>query len=177
MSDEPTTPKTPKTLGSQTSDTFMRLETASDNRAAAVALAQQASRRISIFSRDLDPAVYDDPAFLDAVRALATRGGQVMIRILLVDATRATKEGHRLIELSRRLSTFVQVRKPHRDYLDMGEGFLIADETGLLYRKLSTRWEGTADTHDPMGAREKLKLFDTIWEKSQPEIESRQLGI
>lgn len=158
-------------------DTLIRLETAADNRDAAVKLAGMAKRQIAIFTHDLEPQIYDDPDFLEAVKNLAIRGGKVSIRVLLMDATRAAKEGHRLVELSRRLSSYVQLRKPHRDYLGMTEAFMVVDEYGLLWRKLATRWDGVGDTHDPPRAREKMKLFNTIWEKSQQETETRQLRI
>ncbi len=158
-------------------ETFIRIETASDNRDAAVRLAGMARRQIAIFSHDLEPQVYDDPEFLEAVRNLAIRGGKVSIRILLVDATRSAKEGNRLVELSRRLSSYIQIRRPHRDYLGLAEAFMVVDEYGLLWRKLASRWDGVADTHDPPRAREKMKLFNTIWEKSQQDSETRQLRI
>ncbi|HEX7047171.1 MAG TPA: hypothetical protein VF275_06340 [Gammaproteobacteria bacterium] len=157
--------------------TWRDLATVADNRDAALEIAQLARRQLSIFSRDLEPSVFDTPEFLDAVKNLALSGSKASVRILLIDATRATKDGHRLVELARRLSSYIEIRKPHRDYLDMSEAFMIADERGLLYRKLATRWEGIVDPHDPMQARDKLKLFNDIWQRSHSDPETRQLRI
>lgn len=157
--------------------TWRELATAAENRRGALEIAQLARRQLSIFSRDLEPQVYDTPEFLAAVKNLALSGSKASVRILLIDATRATRDGHRLVGLARRLSSFVEIRKPHRDYLDLAEAFMIADEQGLLYRTLATRWEGIVDPHDPMQAREKLKLFDDIWQRSHSDPETRQLRI
>ncbi|HEX7029497.1 MAG TPA: hypothetical protein VF254_02785 [Gammaproteobacteria bacterium] len=157
--------------------THRELATAADNRAAALEIARLARRQLSIFSRDLEPQAFDTAEFLDAVKNLALSGSKASVRILLIDATRATKDGHRLVELARRLSSFVEIRKPHRDYLDMAEAFMIADERGLLYRALATRWEGVVDPDDPLQARERLKLFNDIWQRSHSDPETRQLRI
>lgn len=157
--------------------TWRELGTAADNREAALQIARLARRQLAIFTRELEPQVYDTPEFIEAAKQLALSGSRTRIRILLIDSRRATKEGHRLVELARRLSSSFEIRKPHRDYLDVAETFMIADEKGLLYRKLATRWEGIVDPHDPLAAREKLKLFDEIWQRSLDDIETRQLRI
>lgn len=157
--------------------TWRDVSTATDNRDAALEIARLARRQLAILSYDLEPQVYDDADVLDAIKNLAISGSKANVRILLVDSTRAIKDGNRLIELSRRLSSYVEIRKPHRDYLDIAEAFMIADEKGLLYRKLSTRWEGIADPADPMQARDRLKLFNEIWQRSQGDPEARQLRI
>ncbi|HEX6929041.1 MAG TPA: hypothetical protein VF267_07310 [Gammaproteobacteria bacterium] len=156
---------------------FRELATIADNRAAALEIAQLARRQLCIFSRELEPQVYDTPEFLEAVKHLAISGSRSEVRILLIDAARATREGHRLVELARRLSSSFEIRKPHRDYLDMAETFIVADEKGLLFRKLATRWEGIVDSDDPMLARDKLKLFNDIWQRSHVDPETRQLRI
>lgn len=156
---------------------WRNLTTVADNREAALEIARLARRQLSIFTRDLEPQIYDTHEFVEAVKNLALSASRAQVRILLVEATRAAKEGHRLVELSRRLSSFIEIRRPHRDYLDMVEAFMIADEQGLVYRKLSSRWEGIVDPHDPMQARDRLKLFDQIWQRSHAEAETRQLRI
>lgn len=157
--------------------TWRDVSTATENRDAALEIARLARRQLSILTRDLEPQVYDDTDVLDAIKNLAISGRQSKVRILLIDATRAIKDGNRLIELSRRVSSYIEIRKPHRDYRDIAESFLIADEKGLLYRKLSTRWEGIVDPSDPMQARDRLKLFNEIWQRSHGDPETRQLRI
>ena len=157
--------------------TWREVSTAAENRDAALEIARLARRELAILTRDLEPQIYDDAEVLDAIKSLALSGSRAKVRILLIDATRAIKDGNRLVELSRRLSSFVEIRKPHRDYLDIAESFIIADEKGLLYRKLATRWEGIVDPSDPMQARDRLKLFNDIWQRSHGDPETRQLRI
>ena len=51
--------------------TPLSLETCEVIWAAALRLAHQARRALDIYSLDLDKDIYDEPSFLDAVRALA----------------------------------------------------------------------------------------------------------
>lgn len=153
------------------------LETAADNRDAAVEIAKTARRSLVLFTHDMEAGVFDTPEFLETVKQLAISSRFARICILVKDPTRAVKDGHRLIELSRHLSSYISIRKPHADYRNLTETFLVADEHALLYRTLASRYDGIADTHDPVMARDKQKLFNTIWEKSEAEPEMRRLGI
>ncbi len=159
------------------SATAHTLTRADDSREAAVELARSASRHLAIFTQDLEPLIYDRVEFVDAVKALALRSKFSRIRILVKDSSRAVKEGHRLASLAQRLSSYLEVRRLAGDYGAMAEAFLIADESGLLYRPLASRYEGVVDTDDPFRAREKLRLFDEMWERSTPDPELRRLGI
>lgn len=155
----------------------IRLSTREDNRRVAAALALQATRTLELFSHDLEPELYDQPDFLEAVRLLALRSPRVRIRILLQDAGRAVRDGHRLVELMRRLSSFIEIRQPHHDYQDHPEAFLIVDGTGLLHRRMADRYEGLAGFRMPLRARELGNLFDEIWQRSEPHPDLRRLHI
>ena len=87
-------------------------------RLACECLAQQARRHLDIFTHDLDAPLYDQKPFLDALKDLVTTSRHAQVRILLQDNNRAQKEGHRLIELARRLTSAVEIRRPYDDYLE-----------------------------------------------------------
>ena len=156
---------------------YRLLSTGSENLDASRELARSATRTIAIFTRDLDPVIFNDLEFLDACKEMVLGTRFAKLRILLIDNARSVKEGSRMLELCRRLSSFMEIRKPHEDFHDLTEAFTIIDEQGILYRKLADRWEGFADLNDQALAREKLRLFDRIWEKSQVDTETRRLGI
>ena len=158
-------------------DTKIVLDTSEDNRIAALALAQQAQRSIRIFTRDLETLVYNTQDFIEAVTRLATFGQYSLIHILIQDSTHVVKNGHRLVELAYRLSSKIKLRKPCYEYRNYNEAFLVADEDGLIHRRLADRYEGTASFHNPMEARNLAKFFDEVWEKSEPDPELRRLHL
>lgn len=158
-------------------ESFVELTTVAENRDAVVALAGLARRQLAIFTHELEPQLYDDAEFLEAARQLALAGRGARVRILLKDSTRMRLNGSRLVALARQLPSYMEFRKPHADYMGLNETFVVADERGLLHRKLADRWEGSADLDDPARAREKLKLFEEIWQRSNADPEARQLRV
>lgn len=156
---------------------YRRLETLADNRSAAVEVARVAKRELALFSRDLEPSLYDHEDFTSAVQALATRSRMSRIRIVSIDPGAAVRAGHRLVALAQRFSSYIEVRRAARDHAEMAETFLVADEAGVLYRPISSRYEGYAGVHLPMQARQCLKTFEGIWNLAEPDVEFRRLGI
>ncbi|GAB6044126.1 DUF7931 domain-containing protein [Endothiovibrio diazotrophicus] len=155
----------------------LRLARREENAAAAARLATAARRSLHLFTRDLDPHLYNRPEFLDEVRRLALGGRRARVEVLVLDSRRAVLDGHRLIELGRRLSSFIELRKLHGDYGERLETFLIADERGLLYRRQADLFEGKVDFNAPAEAAQLLRLFSEAWSKSHPDPELRHLGI
>lgn len=153
------------------------VSTREETRLAAIEMATIATRRLSIFTHDLEPGIYDDPDFLEAVKHMVLSRTYSRIRVLIADPTHAIKNGNQFVHLGRRLNTYIEFRNVREDLRTHSEAFCIADDTALLYRLDAARWEGIADTHEPAVARMYGNTFDEIWQASEVEIEFRQLGI
>jgi hypothetical protein len=162
-------------LGETTGD--YALATRDDNRLAATILAAQAHRAVELFTPDLEPALYDQAPLIDALTRLAVSSPRARVRILAKDLDRATKEGHRLVELARRLSSYVQIRRVHEDYQQDSQSFLLVDDYGLLHRHFSARFEGILSCKAPLEVRRLRALFDEIWDRSEPEADLRRLHL
>jgi len=155
----------------------LAIETLGDCAAVSTALAEQARRSLHIFSRDLDARLYDTEPFLAAVRQLAIGGRFSEVRILVQGTDHAVKNGHRLIELSRHLSSYIQIRAVHREYRDYNQAFLVADHAGFLHRGLADRFEAKANFYDPLEARELIRFFTKVWEASSRDPELQRLHL
>ena len=153
------------------------ISTKEEMRQAAMEVVSEASRKVSIFTHDLEPGIYDDPEFLEIVKRLVLSQTYARIRVLISDPTRAVKNGNNFVHLGRRLNTYIEFRHVREDLRTHAEAFCIADETALVYRLQASRWEGIADTHEPAVAKLYSKMFDEIWLASEVETEFRQLGI
>jgi hypothetical protein len=146
-------------------------------RKAVIDVAKEASRRVSIFTHDLEPGIYDDPDFLEVIKKLVLRQAYSRIRVLIADPSRAIKNGNNFVHLGRRLNTYIEFRHVREDLRTHNETFCIADEAALVYRLQHEKWEGIADTYEPSVAKLYGQMFDEIWQASEVEIEFRQLGI
>jgi len=153
------------------------LESFEDNQQAALSLIRQGENSLDIFSRDLESRVYNALEVSEAVKEMVLKNQHVKVRILVIDPDFAIKHGHSLITLSRRLTSYVEVRTVHEDYAYIPEAFLIVDHRGVLHRKLASRYEGTVNYNLPVRATELLRTFNEVWEKSKTYIDFKQLNI
>jgi hypothetical protein len=153
------------------------ISTQEEMRQAVIEVASEATRRVSIFTHDLEPGIYDDADFLEVVKRLVLSQAYARIRVLIADPSRAVKNGNALVLLGRRLNTYIEFRHVREDLRTHSESFCIADETALVYRLQASRWEGIADTYEPSIAKVYGRMFDEIWHASEVEFEFRQLGI
>jgi predicted GNAT family N-acyltransferase/CheY-like chemotaxis protein len=145
--------------------------------AAVAELLADAKYDVAIYTRDLDAALLDVLATLDALKRIAMSGRHAQIRIIVQDARKPLADGHRLIALAQRLPSAIAIRTPvdERD-LQYPSAFLINDRRGYLFRALGSRLEGEGSTYAPGRHAQLREFFDQVWERSVPSEELRQLA-
>ncbi|MDH4873769.1 histone acetyltransferase HPA2 [Pseudomonas sp. BN515] len=155
-------------------DRLERFSTLEDARAHALALMQQARRRLCLYSPDLEPWLYHNSAIQQACTRLLVSDPKCQLRILVRDLSRAVKEGHRLLSLSRRLSSNFQIRRINPDHPSEDLAYLIADDRGLLVRPEPEQLAGYALYNDPGRTRLQQTRFDQAWDLSitDPDLRS-----
>lgn len=159
------------------SDELIDLESSAEHRQVSVTMVRQARLSLDMVCRALDPAVYDQSDLVDAVRSLALGHDRARIRVLIQDAAPLVRRGHRLLNLQRRLSSFIEIRAQSPDFKDFGQAYLVVDETAYIYRELADRYEGVASFNDPGQARFYTRGFDRMWEIARVDPNLRALGI
>lgn len=170
-SDSPRAEPAPFVLGAHPDlERFSQPEAA---RAHALALLQQAQRSLCIYSHDLEPWLYHHSSVQDACTRFLLASPRNQLRILLRDPSRAVKEGHRLLSLSRRLSSNLQIRKLHPDYPNEELAFLLADDHGLLLLPEIGQASGYALYQDPGRNRQRRAQFDQAWDTSITDADLR----
>lgn len=155
----------------------IRIEESSEVFAATLEMAKQAKRSIDIFTQQLDRRIYDDKTLYDAVLKLATSSRHALVRILIQDSTPVAKQGNRLVELSYRISSRIQIRKPATQFQDFREELCIVDGRGLIQRRNPKRYESEVCFDAPMKSRQLLKYFDECWDQSATDPELRRLSL
>ncbi|MDH5436680.1 MAG: acyltransferase [Gammaproteobacteria bacterium] len=156
-------------------DSNLRFDYPDENRALANSLVAQAHNTIDIFTRDLEPVIYDSLEFVAYLKELALRSKYSKIRILIQDPSRCIKEGHQVLELAQKLTSYIELRKPGYDFRDFNEALLIADNTGFLHKQLADRYEGIVNFNNPMEANEKNRFFTRVWETAEIDPNLRRL--
>lgn len=146
----------------------INIETAEENRNAALSLTKQACRNINIFSQDLDSALYDNEEFIIAASELAGRSTSTIIRILVQDSINAINSGHRLLKLAKSLPSTIFIRNPSRLHHHLRSSFLVADSLGFLYRQRAyqANYYASVNFMSPGRAATLDFHFMEAWEKS-----------
>jgi predicted GNAT family N-acyltransferase len=156
--------------------------TAVEHRDAAVttvaALVDAARRSLWIYTRDLDPGLFDAPLVVDALRRFGTAGRGNEARFLLQDATSPQRAHAPLLALAQRLPSIFLFRETD-DPVDRAypSAYVANDAGGYYFRALGHRFDGEADLHAPGRARQLRGEFMAVWERSRPVTEYRVLGL
>lgn len=157
----------------------IRLDSASENREAAVSLAGQSRFSLDLFTPDMDPRIFDNSKIETSVLRLARTHPGSNIRILTRDSTRAVQQGHCLIRLAQRLTSSVLIHNPANEHKDEISTFMIADGVGVLHRphSSSNNYDAIVNYMSPQRAGELHDFFNEMWERSTPDSQIRRLYI
>jgi len=138
------------------------------------AMSQQARHSLYIFSDDLDPDIYNTGQFIDSVRRIVAGEPNATVNVLFYSVDKLIHRGHRLIDLSRRLSSQVKMRQLSRAY---NHAFFVADQCGVVNRRIADRFEGTASFNNPGRAAQLIAFFNSTWDISAPNMELQSLRL
>lgn len=146
--------------------------------AACIGIIDATRRGLRVYSRALDPGLFDAPPVLDALRRLAVRGDGVELRFLLQDADTPQREHAPLLALAQRLPSMLLFRAVD-DPVDRAypSAFVANDGGGYYFRGLGHRFDGETALDAGGRARQLREEFDRTWERSRPCSEYRALGL
>jgi len=154
-----------------------QLHSMEETRELTLRMVGQASHSLDLLTADLEPALCDQPAFVEACKRLALKSKVSRIRILLQDNSLVRSQGHRLIELIQRLPSRVELRKPDRNFQEYRENFLLVDDCGYLHRRLIGHYLVSACCNDRLQVSQLEELFTEAWEAGTPDRELARLHL
>ncbi len=155
----------------------VHIDSAEENKNAALSLAKQARHSIDIFSQDMDAEIYNNKEFEQSVFNLAKRHPNTRIRILTRDSGNAVRNGHRLIKLAQNITSSVFINTPSREHRDEQCAFLVVDKLGVLYRATANNrnYKASINFMSPQRAGRLTDFFNEAWEHSTPDIQTRRI--
>ena len=153
------------------------LESAADFRMAINHMTQQAVRSVKIFTQELDHELYDQVEFIKIASAICRQRRNCNITILLKNADKCARLGHRLVELQKRVPSSIEIRSVPQEYDQMNDEFLIVDDIGMVKRFALGYMRGHCEFRSIPDAVKNARLFNEIWERSSPCQELRRLSL
>lgn len=155
----------------------VELDDVAGHRALTLEFLAQAKRQVDIAARQLDPRLYDDAEILGRLQAFVLSSRRTRVRVLILRPEGLEKRGHRLIELALRLSSFIELRVPGPEDVDINTAMLLIDDATYIYRPQADRYEGMAHTADRARVNQLRREFDLLWQRALPASEFRRLGV
>lgn len=149
-------------------DPLILLTSFHDVRMATLRAAQSAKRVLSLYTKQLEPQLYEDGVFLDILKGFLLARSYSRVRILLHEPLHQAGNSSRLLTMSRRLTTYMELRPVADDYRNRHSAMLIADDKAIVYRPSVASWEGVAGFNQTPVARLHLQEFDQMWLASAP---------
>ena len=144
-------------------------------RSHSLALLQQAQHNLCIYSPDLEAWLYNHSSIQQACSKLLLAHPKNSLRILVRDSSEITRNGHRLLTLSHRLSSRCSIRKVNIEHDYSEDSWLIADRNGLFIRKAQQLQQGLIYYHNPVRTEQSLREFDAMWNVSQVDLTLRSM--
>ena len=164
-------------LREEDSSETIEIDSSAAHLQASIVLARNAARRIRILSRHLDPPVYDDPLFVDAVKGFVLNNRRASVRVLIQDPAPLRGIHHRFVSFSQRVTSFIELRVPGREHSRYLSAFMVVDDRGVIFRNFAIRYEGIVNFNDMHQANALIRIFDDMWEMSKSDMGLRRLGI
>jgi hypothetical protein len=137
----------------------------------------QGKNSVLVFAYDLEPQVYEHFAFYEGLRQIALAHQRSHVRVLLQNPKSMATRGSRLLEMSRRMSSSVEIRKPSRDFIERKDSFVVVDGVGFVYRPIYSMYEGLVDFYNPGKARKLSEQFNEMWNSASRNIDLLRLHI
>ncbi len=143
----------------------------------ALQIARQSRRHLCLLSHTLDHELFDNDDFASAISQLARASRFSEIRLLVFDVKPLVERGHRLLDLCRRLSTTLHIRRADCEPEDIKENFIVADDRGVLCYALREPEKAWADFNNRPLAEDYIAQFDELWNRGINDPELRLLHI
>ncbi len=155
----------------------INIDSRAQNKDAITKLLYSAQDQIIIISRYLDPTIFNNENIAEAATQLVRRTRHASIRILVHDTAQMIKNGHRLLDISQRISSKIEIRTICNDYSQFNQSLLVADNVGYIYNLKSDLYDAEVNFNDADKSKELTETFTNIWELSAQDTAIRRLCI
>ena len=140
-------------------------------------MARQARQSIRIYSPWLAHELFDNRELMEICSALARRNKYTRVEILVFDPHRIVKNGHVLLNISRKLPSSMGIKVVDPEMRQQNHEYMIVDGEGIVYRSEVDNYEGTACFLNISDCNRFNRQFTASWESGLLDPNLRQLRI
>lgn len=140
-------------------------------------LVSQTKQKLLILSSDLDSYVFNTNEIVDYISSLARKSRYTETRILVTDTTTMVKQGHRLLELQRRLSSRISIRKISIEPHLIRHNLVISDNVGFICQSVNDPEKAWGNYNNIPTARNYMTEFNEYWGQALEDSDLNVLAI
>lgn len=159
---------------SPTSDQLFLLDNKDDLKNHLIKLLEQGKHDVAIFSRSLNPFLFNHQAIRDVLSEIARSTSVASIRILVEHPQNIVESRHTLLTLSHRLNSKIKIQKiiiePQEPY-----EFVVIDNDKVWLQHSEDSNTGFANYDARPEAKRFLTLFNDYWKNSEEDVRLRKL--
>ena len=153
---------------SGTAATHRHPDTRDGLREAQLDLVHSARHELRILAPALDAALFNGSAMAEALGRFIAGRGRSRARVVVEDTEHMLQTCTRFVELARRFSDLLIVRRLGEPHHGLREMFMVADHDSCLYQPDVALVDATLDLHTPPRAGAFGQRFEEIWAASEP---------
>jgi hypothetical protein len=142
-----------------------------------LSLVQQAKRQVCFFGASLDPVLFDNINFVANLSEFVRRSDRTVAKFVVHDTQQNAANGHRLLPLAQQLTSSILIRTSCQQHQDLKPYFMLVDDKAYLYGQYASRYQGRVHFDDMAETRQLQQLFNTIWDQSHSDVQSRRLHL
>lgn len=140
-------------------------------------MTRQAKQSIRIYSPLLSHDLFDNGELMQICSRLARRNRYTRIEMLVFDPHRVIKNGHALLNISRKLPSSIGIRIVDPEMRQLNHEYVLVDNEGVIYRQEYDKYEGTAYFMNITECNRLGRQFTAAWESGLLDPNLRQLRI
>jgi hypothetical protein len=133
-----------------------------------VALMQHAEHEISVYAPRYDGHLFNTRRLAQTLSRFITQHRRNRVRLLTEDGQQLIRDNDRLIELSRHLGEFLEMREVDEQDKDIQEMIVFTDVRGHLYQPNITRLQCRVDFNSTTATAPLVNRFNQWWGRSAP---------
>jgi hypothetical protein len=137
-------------------------------RAAQLELVRSARHELRIVTPALDAAAFNGSAMAEALGRFIAGHRRNRARVVVEDTEHMLQTCTRFVELARRFSDLLIVRRLGEPHHGLREMFMVADHDSCLYQPDVALVDATLDLHIPKEAGALGQRFEEIWASAEP---------
>lgn len=132
---------------------------------------------LDVLSYSLTPEYFNQEPFISNLKEMVKRGGRVRVRFLLCDSSLLYRNSHAVLDLARKVSSYIDIRLIDNDDQPYEQSMIIADRQAFIFQKNQRVLRVQLCLRQKRMAASLTEEFERLWNRGHADPNLRKLHI